>query len=168
MSSTINVTAGGVPQGSVLGPIVFQIYINDLPDYIQNNSTVKLFADDTIIYRIPARIPQDKIPQDKTPSPARLKCPPRGSGRPTTVGVGLAHALPPTKMYPHPQHPKLECKIIMLYRITHQLASIPTATYTHHPLGILNTTSCPIPAPMYSKHLSSPAPSKYGTTYNLS
>ena len=29
---------------------LFLIYINDLPDYIQNNSTVKLFADDTIIY----------------------------------------------------------------------------------------------------------------------
>ena len=49
MSSPINVTSG-VPQGSVIGPLLFLIYINDLPDYIQNNSTVKQFADDTIIY----------------------------------------------------------------------------------------------------------------------
>ena len=49
MSSPINVTSG-VPQGSVLGPLLFLIYINDLPDYIQNNSTVKMFADDTIMY----------------------------------------------------------------------------------------------------------------------
>ena len=36
--------------------------------------------------------------------PARLKCPPRGSGCPTTVGVRLAHALPPTKMPNHAHH----------------------------------------------------------------
>ena len=48
MSSPINVTSG-VHQGSVLGPLLCLIYINDIPDYIQNNSTVKRFADDTII-----------------------------------------------------------------------------------------------------------------------
>ena len=42
-SSTKNVISG-VPQGSVLGPLLFVLFINDLPDGIKNIS--KLFADD--------------------------------------------------------------------------------------------------------------------------
>ena len=46
-SSCTNVRAG-VPQGSILGPLFFLIYINDLTDGLTSNS--KLFADDTSLF----------------------------------------------------------------------------------------------------------------------
>ena len=44
-----NVTAG-VPQGSILGPLFFLIYLNDLTRNL--TCSVKLFADDTLLFTV--------------------------------------------------------------------------------------------------------------------
>ena len=49
LSASALVTSG-VPQGSALGPLLFNLFINDITDHLDPSATAKLFADDIKLY----------------------------------------------------------------------------------------------------------------------
>ena len=51
VSDWLTVTSG-VPQGSLLGPLFFMIYINDLPGVISGDGSFSKYADDSKLYRV--------------------------------------------------------------------------------------------------------------------
>ena len=55
----------GVPQGTVLGPLMFLLYINDMPSQVQRDTRCRLLADDSLLYRvIDSTLDQVQLQQD--------------------------------------------------------------------------------------------------------
>ena len=61
LSECTKITSG-VPQGSVLGPILFIIYVNELPSLVK--SKMKMYADDTKLYRPVSDLSDVQLLQD--------------------------------------------------------------------------------------------------------
>ena len=60
--STLAKVTSGIPQGSVLGPLLFVCFISDMPSVVE--SPVHLFADDTKLYRRVTTLEDHKALQD--------------------------------------------------------------------------------------------------------
>ena len=50
ISDTVSVLSGA-PQGSILGPLLFVLFINDIYDSVDEHSNINLYADDTKLWR---------------------------------------------------------------------------------------------------------------------
>ncbi|KAK2702799.1 hypothetical protein QYM36_018609 [Artemia franciscana] len=56
IGTVVTKVSGDIPQGSVIGPLLFNLFANNLPDNI--TSDIALYADDTKLFR-PIKCPND-------------------------------------------------------------------------------------------------------------
>ena len=50
-TSKCSSVTSGVPQGSILGPLLFVVFISDLPDIVEHRTGTALYADDTKLHK---------------------------------------------------------------------------------------------------------------------
>ena len=64
-SSPDSPVLSGVPQGTVFGPLMFLLYVNDIGDKASPQTSIKLFADDCLLYRtIKTREDEEQLQAD--------------------------------------------------------------------------------------------------------
>ena len=77
MKSLPALVLSGIPQGSVLGPLLFILFVNDMPDVVKSH--IQMFADDTKVYR------EVNNPPEGTVTTGRHRCTRRLDNRMATT-----------------------------------------------------------------------------------
>ena len=70
--SILELIESGVPQGSILGPLLFLIFINDLP--LVSNLATWLFADDTVLVHSDSNLKNLKMKMNQEVDKFKLGC----------------------------------------------------------------------------------------------
>ena len=98
----------GVPQGSILGPILFVLFINDLPSGLSQGTELALYADDTKIWRSIATQSDHQLLQNDIDY--------------------LNTWATSNKMQFHP----LKCKVVSIHSSPSPLAALPFVNFHYH------------------------------------
>ena len=131
-TSSSTIVTSGVPQGTVLGPLLFLLYINDLPDNL--STSVRLFADDCILYT-PIRtqndsslLQNDLLKLQKWQDTWLMKFTPNNYSREPGSVTKLLQELGWETLQARRKHKR----ITTLYKMEHNIIDIPLDQYIIH------------------------------------